>query len=49
MKIVAQCFILEIRLSVKNLKPIADAARIKPVNDKLERCRNQDNNPDSQS
>lgn len=38
----------KIRLAVKNLKPL-DTSRIKAINEKLERCRNQENNPDSQS
>ena len=40
--------ISEIRLAEKNLKPL-DTSRIKAINEKLERCRNQENNPDSQS
>ena len=35
-----------VRLLVKNIAHV-DTARVKPILDKLERCRNQDNNPDS--
>ena len=43
------CFFFpDIRIAVKNLKPL-DTSRIKFINEKLERCRNQENNPDSQS
>ncbi len=42
----------KIRVSVMGVKRAAGAAdvsRMKALNEKLERCRNQDNNPDSQS
>jgi len=36
-----------VRLMVKNLEPVTDIKAIKPLLEKLEKCRNQDNNPDS--
>jgi len=36
-----------IRLMVKNLEPILEVRAIKPLMERLEKCRNQDNNPDS--
>ncbi len=38
-----------VRLLVKNLPPAPDAAAQRSLLEKLERCRNQDNNPDSQA
>jgi len=36
-----------VRLMVKNLEPVMDIKSIKPLLEKLEKCRNQENNPDS--
>ncbi|QQP52565.1 Putative cdk activating kin, partial [Caligus rogercresseyi] len=38
-----------IRLMVKNIEPCPPLATIKPISEKLEKCRNQENNPDSQA
>ena len=39
--------LLDVRLMVKNLEPVMDIKSIKPLLEKLEKCRNQENNPDS--
>ena len=36
-----------IRLMVKNLEPVIDIKAVKPLLERLEKCRNQENNPDS--
>ena len=41
-------YFADIRLAVKNLRA-PDSSNIKYLNEKVELCRNQDNNPDSQS
>ncbi|XP_040583193.1 cyclin-H [Lepeophtheirus salmonis] len=40
--------IKNIRLMVKNIEPCPLLTIIKPISEKLEKCRNQENNPDSQ-
>ena len=40
---------LDIRVMVKNVPALPSMAVIKVLCDRLEKCRNQDNNPDSQA